>query len=60
MKRVFLILGITVFLASCDNSSTENATPETTATEEVVASEEVVTTVEETVTEEANTDEVSE
>ena len=46
MNKVFLILGITVFLFSCDNTATEEVVTE----EVVVVEEEVSTVVEETVT----------
>ena len=37
MKKLFLVLGVTLLLTSCDNSTTDNATTETTSSEEVVA-----------------------
>ncbi len=37
MKKLFLVLGVTLLLTSCDNSATDNATTETTSSEEVVA-----------------------
>jgi|ETNvirenome_6_85_1030632.scaffolds.fasta_scaffold01089_20 PBP1b-binding outer membrane lipoprotein LpoB len=39
MKKVFLILGITMLLISCGTSSTDDATSEATTTEEVDATE---------------------